>query len=217
MIDQDFLVTSVNPAYTKMTGHEAHERVGKLSPFESALKDDPIQHAHFRESLKTNGEWCGELWTTRKGGEKLAKRVAMSAIKNREGEITQYTALVSDITKRKEHEEQIHYQANFDQLTGLPNRNLFLDRLTLAVALGGRALRPVGLMFLDLDGFKLVNNTLGHDMGDLLLKEAANRLEDCVRTGDTVARLGVTNLPCSCPAWSIPRTPPSSPNASWTP
>ncbi|MDP6172702.1 MAG: DUF4147 domain-containing protein [Rhodospirillales bacterium] len=89
--------------------------------------------------------------------------------------------------------------------------------LALAVALGGRALRPVGLMFLDLDGFKLVNNTLGHDMGDLLLKEAANRLEDCVRTGDTVARLGVTNLPCSCPAWSIPRTPPSSPNASWTP
>ena len=101
-----------------------------------------------------------------------------------------YTALISDITKRKEDEEQIHYQANYDQLTGLPNRNLFLDRLTLAVALGGRALRPVGLMFLDLDGFKLVNDTLGHEMGDLLLREAALRLKFCVRGGDTVARLG---------------------------
>ena len=107
-----------------------------------------------------------------------------------DGTIQQYVGIVSDITQRKLDEEKIIYQANYDQLTGPPNRTLFMDRLTRRVLEGRRARTSVGLMFIDLDGFKAINDTLGHDAGDLLLKSTARRLEKCIREADTVARLG---------------------------
>ena len=106
------------------------------------------------------------------------------------GNPQQYVGIVADITQRKQDEEKIIYQANYDQLTGLPNRTLFMDRLTRRVLEGRRAKTSVGLMFIDLDGFKAINDTLGHDAGDVLLKSTARRLEKCVREADTVARLG---------------------------
>ena len=111
-------------------------------------------------------------------------------VRDEAGNIQRYVGIVSDITQRKLDEEKIIYQANYDQLTGLPNRTLFMDRLTRRVLEGRRAKTSVGLMFIDLDGFKAINDTLGHDAGDMLLVSTARRLEKCVREADTVARLG---------------------------
>ena len=136
----------------------------------------------------TQTEW--EQWCKNKAGKRYAARITMSVVRDPDGEIQQYAAIVSDITQRKVDEEKILYQANYDQLTGLANRTLFMDRLTRLVVESKRAKNNVGLMFIDLDGFKAINDTLGHDAGDLLLKGCARRLEKCVRESDTVARLG---------------------------
>ncbi|MCK5167627.1 MAG: EAL domain-containing protein, partial [Rhodospirillaceae bacterium] len=123
-------------------------------------------------------------------GEEYAERLSITAIIGNLGEVRQFAAVVADITKRKQDEERILYQANYDKLTGLPNRSLFIDRLNQSIPTMARSNKKLALLFIDLDGFKLVNDTLGHDYGDELLKEAAERLGHCVRTGDTVARLG---------------------------
>lgn len=142
------------------------------------------------EGVRKFGRWEGELWNRRKSGEDYAERLAVSSIADERGVIQQYVVVLSDITQRKLDEERIRYQANYDALTGLPNRALFLDRLNQAVSVSARSGQRVGLMFIDLDGFKLVNDTLGHDIGDRLLQEAGARLSSCVRSYDTVARLG---------------------------
>jgi len=126
----------------------------------------------------------------RKNGDEYAERISITAVTDMLKRIVQYIVVFSDITQRKLDEERIRYQANYDALTGLPNRALFMDRLTQALTQAGRSDQRLGLMFIDLDGFKLVNDTLGHDKGDELLVEASKRLMTCVRQGDTVARLG---------------------------
>ncbi len=131
-----------------------------------------------------------EQWSKNKRGKRYAARISIAAVKDDEGVVQQYVAMVADITKQKLDEEKITYQANYDQLTGLPNRTLFMDRLTRRVLEGKRSKTSVGLMFVDLDGFKAINDTLGHDAGDQLLVSASRRLEKCIREADTVARLG---------------------------
>ena len=142
------------------------------------------------EDLEKTGQIEWEQWCKNKAGERYAARQALSLIRGPEGEVQQYAAIVNDITERKLDEEQIRYQANYDQLTGLPNRALFMDRLSRLVIESRRTKTNIGLMFIDLDGFKAVNDTLGHDAGDELLKQTADRLNICVRESDTVARLG---------------------------
>lgn len=190
IIDPDFRIASVNPAFTAISGYDIEEIIGNYPINHTALSRGGAMFEDMWRGLEEHGQWDGEFWNVRKNGEEYAERLSVTAITNASGEVQQFAAIMSDITKRKQDEERILYQANYDSLTGLPNRSLFLDRLNQSLANMARADRSLGLLFIDLDGFKLVNDTLGHDIGDLLLKEAAKRLGTCVRTGDTVARLG---------------------------
>jgi len=181
-------VTKTNPAYRRVTSQEESEIVGK--PLTDLLNagtqgvEDVLPFAADGE----DAQW--EQWCKSKTGRRYAARISVSAVRDSAGVVQQYVAIVSDVTQRKLDEEKIIYQANYDQLTGLPNRTLFMDRLTRRVLEGKRAKTSVGLMFIDLDGFKAINDTMGHDAGDVLLKATARRLEKSVREADMVARLG---------------------------
>ncbi|MCA0199595.1 MAG: sensor domain-containing diguanylate cyclase [Proteobacteria bacterium] len=186
--DANGRVTKSNPAYRRVTNLEEAEIVGQ--PL-GAVLNHGAQGGDGALPIEENGEdaqW--EQWCKSKTGRRYAARISLSAVRDADGVVQQYIAIVSDVTQRKLDEEKIIYQANYDQLTGLPNRTLFMDRLTRRVLEGKRAKTSVGLMFIDLDGFKAINDTMGHDAGDLLLKSTARRLEKSVREADTVARLG---------------------------
>lgn len=181
-------VTKCNPAYRRVTNLEEAEVIGK--PLAAVLNSGAQAGdgaMPFDEGTQ-DAQW--EQWCKSKTGRRYAASFSVSAVRDASGVVQQYIAIVSDVTQRKLDEEKIVYQANYDQLTSLPNRTLFMDRLTRLVLEGRRAKTSVGLMFIDLDGFKAINDTLGHDSGDLLLKSTARRLEKCVREADTVARLG---------------------------
>jgi diguanylate cyclase (GGDEF)-like protein/PAS domain S-box-containing protein len=181
-------VTKMNPAYGRIVGAEAADIIGK--PMVDVLFFGANTSAGVLEALdgKDNAQW--EQWCKTRAGRRYAARISVTAVRDTAGNLQQYVGIIADITRRKLDEEKIIYQANYDQLTGLPNRTLFMDRLTRRVLEGRRAMTSVGLMFIDLDGFKSINDTFGHDAGDILLKSTARRLEKCVREADTVARLG---------------------------
>ena len=181
-------VTKTNSSFQRITGYGEAEVIGRS--LADVLFAESKVSATALDPLKTKrtAEW--EHWSKNKQGRRYAARVAVSVVRDRKDRIQQYAAILTDITQRKLDEEKILYQANYDQLTGLANRTLFLDRLSRLVMESKRARTNVGLMFIDLDGFKAINDTLGHDAGDLLLQGTARRLEKCVRETDTVARLG---------------------------
>ena len=189
IMDADFVVTSVNDAYCQISGLPESQILGTRPPFESLISKDMELYKRIWVALKSEHRWDGELWGE-KGGEQFALHIAITAIVDDFGTPSQYAAIINDITERKQDEERILHQANFDALTNLPNRALFVDRLEQSLLTMARAQHKLGLMFIDLDGFKLVNDTLGHDKGDDLLREAAVRISSCTRDGDTVARLG---------------------------
>ncbi|MBF0251746.1 MAG: EAL domain-containing protein [Alphaproteobacteria bacterium] len=209
VIDPDFTISSVNPAFTGITGYAPDEVVGRAPFRHPALSRDGNLFNEMWRGLEAHGRWDCEFWNVRKNGEEFAERLSVTAITNSEGDVQQFAAIISDITKRKQDEERILYQANYDSLTGLPNRSLFLDRLSQAIAGMERSPKKLGLLFIDLDGFKLVNDTLGHDTGDLLLQEAALRLGTCVRHGDTVARLGGDEFTIIMPNMDTPQNAPT--------
>lgn len=181
----------VNKAFSDTTGYAAEEVIGKTPAILKSGRQDADFYATFWTALQRDGEWRGEIWNQRKNGSVYAEWLNVSAVRNRRGDVEHYVAIFSDITERKEREEMITFQAFHDALTGLPNRLLFKDRLEQALAQAKRyKVRTPAVMFLDLDKFKQVNDTLGHDVGDYLLKEVANRLKRCVRSADTVARMG---------------------------
>jgi len=142
------------------------------------------------DSISRTGKWQGEIWDRRKNGEEYPKWLTISAVKDEQGVLTHYVGTHFDITERKKAEEKINELAFFDQLTGLPNRTLLMDRVKQAFVANSRSGSYGALLFIDLDNFKTINDTLGHDVGDTLLRLAAQRLKLCVREGDTVARLG---------------------------
>lgn len=181
-------ITKVNRAFTAITGFTEKEVFGQ--PIRSTLFFDDKIYRDTMTDLQKNGQVEWEQWCKNKSGDRYASRQALSLVRGPNGEVQQFAAILNDITERKLDEEQIRYQANYDQLTGIPNRALFMDRLARLVIESRRTKTNVGLMFIDLDGFKAVNDTLGHDAGDLLLKQTADRLNYCVRESDTVARLG---------------------------
>ena len=189
VLDPSFRITTVNPAFSSITGYSAQEMLGRPPRFLSGERQQNL-HESIWESIRKTGRWDHEQWSLRKNGEEYAERISITAVTDMLNRIVQYIVVFSDITQRKLDEERIRYQANYDALTGLPNRALFMDRLTQALNQAARGEQRLGLMFIDLDGFKLVNDTLGHDKGDELLVEASKRLLTCVRQGDTVARLG---------------------------
>jgi diguanylate cyclase (GGDEF)-like protein len=142
------------------------------------------------DHVSQSGNWEGEIWNRRKNGEVYPELLAITAVKRADGIITNYVATFSDISERKEADKRIEQLAFYDPLTGLPNRRMLVDRLTQALAVSSRNGMEGALLFLDLDHFKTINDTLGHHVGDLLLQQVGQRLSFCVREGDTVARLG---------------------------
>ena len=188
--DPDNAIIAVNPAFERTTGYTTAEVIGHNPRMLGSGRHDQYFFQAMWDSINSNGHWQGELWGRKKDGELYAKFLTINTILNRDDSVHRYVALFSDITERKKSEELIWQQANFDTLTGLPNRRMFHDRLEQEIKKAHRAGQPMALMFLDLDRFKEINDTLGHDVGDILLKEASRRLSSCVRESDTVARLG---------------------------
>ncbi|MCF8197484.1 MAG: EAL domain-containing protein [Sulfuritalea sp.] len=188
--DANSVILRVNWAFTETTGYSAEEVVGQTPRLLKSGRHDAEFYRVMWESIKRTGGWQGEIWDRRKDGEIYPKLLTISAVKGADGVVTHYIGTHFDITERKQAEDKIRELAFFDQLTGLPNRTLLLDRLRQAMAASSRSGNYGALLFIDLDNFKTLNDTLGHDMGDLLLLQVARRLTLCVRDGDTVARLG---------------------------
>jgi diguanylate cyclase (GGDEF)-like protein/PAS domain S-box-containing protein len=188
--DANNLIIATNPAFTTITGYTQEEVMGKDPRILKSDYHDLVFYQSMWKEINTNGYWQGEIWDKRKNGEIYPKWLTINTVINEDGAIQQRVAMFTDITQRREAETLIWRQANFDLLTKLPNRQMFHDRLEQHIKKANRAVRPLALMFLDLDRFKEVNDTLGHDIGDALLMDAAQRLISCVRDTDTVARLG---------------------------
>ncbi|MFZ3220345.1 MAG: EAL domain-containing protein [Rhodoferax sp.] len=184
------IILRVNPAFTAITGYGPDETSGKSLNFLNSGRHDAAFYADMWASVHATGVWHGEVWNRRKNGEIYPDWRTITAVKDEQGTITHYVNSFTDITQRKATEEEINKLAFYDPLTGLPNRRLLLDRLRQALAVSSRSGRLGALQFIDLDNFKTLNDTLGHDMGDRLLLQVAERLTGCMRQGDTVARLG---------------------------
>jgi diguanylate cyclase (GGDEF)-like protein/PAS domain S-box-containing protein len=188
--DRDGIIEYINPWFTKITGYTSGEIVGKTPNILKSSQTHPDTHRRLWDTLLSGKEWHGELHNTKKNGELYWCLEAISPLKNEAGEVTHFVAITEDISERKQTEQTIHHLAFHDALTGLPNRRLFRDRLNQAVAAGQRNKVAFALMLLDLDDFKKVNDTLGHDAGDELLKIIGERLNASIRKGDTLARMG---------------------------
>jgi diguanylate cyclase (GGDEF)-like protein/PAS domain S-box-containing protein len=183
-------IVRINPAFSAITGYSQREAVGKNASLVKSGRHDALFYERMWRELVEPGRWEGEIWNRRKSGEIYPEWLSIVAVRDRHGEVEQYVAVFSDITQRKRDEEFIRYQATHDALTGLPNRTLFMDRLTRVLAHASRTGCTTALLFIDLDGFKAVNDTSGHEAGDALLCATAERIAQCVREEDTVARLG---------------------------
>jgi len=188
--DADNHIVAANPAFTRLTGYELNDVIGKNPSVFSSGRHGPDFYQTMWNELDHTGQWQGEIWDRRKNGEIHAKYLTINTIPNADGSVYRRVALFLDITAQKQSEEFIWHQANFDTLTQLPNRSMFHDRLEQDIRKAQRTNLALALLFIDLDLFKEVNDTLGHHIGDLLLVEAAKRITACVRDMDTVARLG---------------------------
>ncbi|HJV74634.1 MAG TPA: EAL domain-containing protein [Noviherbaspirillum sp.] len=188
--DPDGVIIDVNPAFTRITGYTRDEVIGRNPKVLQSGRQNQAFYEDMWKALLSTGHWEGEIWNRRKNGEVYAEWLVINTSYKADGSAFRRMAIFSDITERKKFNDLIWQQANFDSLTGLPNRHMFRDRLEQEIRKSHRAGLPLALMFIDLDRFKEVNDTLGHAVGDNLLKEAAQRLTSCVRESDTVARLG---------------------------
>ena len=186
----DGTIVDVNAAFTRISGYARDEVLGRNPRLLSSGRQDNAFYAALWQCLTEQGHWSGELWNRRKNGELYAELQNISAVRDEKGQITQYVALCSDITRRKAQEAQLEHMAHYDTLTGLPNRALQADRLRQAMAQAVRRGLHLALVYIDLDGFKLVNDTLGHAAGDFLLITLAQRMKQALRDGDTLARIG---------------------------
>ncbi|PKO62377.1 MAG: hypothetical protein CVU24_04425 [Betaproteobacteria bacterium HGW-Betaproteobacteria-18] len=184
-------IISVNPAFTIITGYKPGEVIGRDPKLLASGTHSVKFYQDMWNQLATSGNWHGEICNRRKSGELYMEWLSIKQVRNEQGAPTHYVAVFSDISERKASEVRLQQLAHFDVLTGLPNRALFSDRLCQAIAKARRDKTGLALMFIDLDKFKPVNDQLGHQVGDLLLKDVARRLSDCVRReSDTVARIG---------------------------
>ena len=188
--DATGMILRVNRAFTEITGYAAEEVVGKNPRMLKSERHDAEFYRAMWQRIAQSGSWQGELWDRRKNGEEYPELLTISAVTDSNGVVTHYVGAHLDITERKKAEEQIKAMAFYDQLTGLPNRTLLMDRLGHAMTLCARNNKHGALMFIDLDHFKAVNDSLGHDAGDMLLQQVAQRLLHCIRACDTAARLG---------------------------
>jgi diguanylate cyclase (GGDEF)-like protein/PAS domain S-box-containing protein len=192
MIVTDHLgvIMTVNPAFTRLTGYALNEVIGKTPSILKSGYHPPEFYRAIWDKINITGCWKGEIWNRRKNGEVYAEWLSINTIFNSDHSVYRRVALFSDITDQKESEHLIWLHANFDALTGLPNRSMFQDRLQQCIKKSHYTNSSLMLLFVGLDRFKEVNETLGHQVGDSLLKEVAKRLQNCLRESDTLARLG---------------------------
>ena len=188
--DQQEVIIRVNRVFTKITGYSAEDVIGKNLNMIKLDNDDEGFYPRMQETLHRDNYWQGEIWNRRKNGEIYPEWMTITAVVGKDSEITNYIIAFFDITERKQAEEKIHSLAFYDPLCMLPNRRLLFDRLHQAVPASTRNKTCAGLLFIDLDNFKILNDTRGHDVGDLLLIEVGQRLRTCIRESDTLARLG---------------------------
>ena len=188
--DAQGVIQRVNQAFVECTGYSAEEAVGQTPRLLNSGRHDQAFYDAMWRGIREGGRWQGEIWNRRKSGEVYPEWLTITAVRDAEGRITNFVGMFQDITARKLAEDEIRSLAFYDPLTQLPNRRLLMDRLRQGVAAAARSGAYGALLFIDLDNFKLLNDTLGHDMGDLLLREVARRLRNCVREADTVARMG---------------------------
>ena len=189
--DPDNVIMAVNPAFKKITGYEDEDVLGKNPKILSSGQQDKSFYQKMWQSIKELGHWEGEIWNRRKNGEFFPEWLTITVVRDENQELIYHVALFSDITSRKQNEQRLYRLAHYDALTELPNRILLEDRLEQAI-LQAQAQKniAVSVLFIDLDRFKVVNDTLGHYVGDILLQHVAGRMQACVRGTDTVARLG---------------------------
>ena len=188
--DTNGVILRVNRVFAETTGYTAEEAVGQLPRLLKSNRHNADFYRAMRETLDRTGAWQGEIWGRRKNGEVYPNWLTITAVKGNDGVATHYVGVYNDITERKTAAEEIQRLAFYDPLTGLPNRRLLMDRLQQALTSSARSGREGAMLFIDLDNFKTLNDTLGHDIGDLLLQQVAQRLKGCMRGGDTLARLG---------------------------
>ncbi|OOZ75253.1 hypothetical protein BOW49_00505 [Solemya velum gill symbiont] len=188
--DEQKRILQVNHAFIKMSGYSEAEILGRTPRMFKSGRHDGVFYKEMWETISQNGYWHGEIWDKRKNGDIFPKWLSITAVANSDGKVTHYVGVHTDITERKNAEQKIESLAFFDQLTGLPNRTLLLDRLKQLIAVSMRNSQYSAMLMIDLDHFKNLNDTLGHDKGDIFLAQVARRLEDCTRAIDTVARLG---------------------------
>jgi len=194
--DADQRIITVNAAFTKISGYSEKEVIGKTPHVISSNRHDKAFYKDMWRSINTAGEWQGEIWNKRKNGDVYPEWLSISRLNNKKDEANGYIGIFSDITKLVEAQKTIQQQINFDSLTQLPNRQLFFDRLQQAMTQAKRQNKLIGVMFIDLDGFKVINDSLGHSQGDIVLQQIAERMLDVSRETDTFARFGGDEFTC---------------------
>lgn len=205
----DGAIIDVNDAFSEITGYSRAEVLGRNPRLLSSGLHDSDFFAAMWQGLAEKDHWDGEVWNRRKNGDAYAQMLTISTVRDSKGAITQYVALFSDITPLKDYERELKRIAHYDALTGLPNRILFADRLQQAMVQTLRREQQLVVVYLDIDGFKAVNDRYGHEVGDQLLVALADRMKQTLREGDTLARLGGDEfvailLDLSDPSTSIP-------------
>ena len=199
------IIQFANPAFLQTAGYELEEVFGMMISMLKSDKQDDYFYQTMWSLLKETGHWKGEIWNKRKNGEVHPEWLVVNAIKNDFGQVTLYSGIYRDLLERMKYEEQIKYQAYHDGLTGLPNRRSFYEKMHESILMAKRYQHIVAIMFVDLDGFKSVNDNFGHDIGDLLLKETGKRLQACVRETDIVARMGGDEFTLILPKIAVKR------------
>jgi len=203
--DTKGIIQSVNPAFLANAGYRREEVIGRTPRFLRSGHHPRSFYDALWDELEQRGQWQGEIWNRRKSGEVYPEWLSVNALRDSEGHVTHYIGIYSDISTHHEVQQRLHHLAYYDGLTSLPNRELFSDRLGLALAQARRERHAVAVMFLDLDRFKNINDSLGHSVGDRLLKAVANRLRRTIREGDTIARIGGDEFTVILPALDVPQ------------
>jgi len=188
--DAEQRIIEINPAFTRITGYSREDVIGQTPRLLASGRQDAAFYASMWTEIVTTGQWRGEIWNRHKDGHVYPEDLSIVAIKDRDDKLIRYVGVFGDISQIKAQQEKLQHLAHYDALTGLPNRALLTDRMRVALAQAERSGERLAVCYLDLDGFKLVNDTWGHVTGDRLLEQIAERLRGAVRGGDTVARMG---------------------------
>lgn len=198
------IIRSVNPAFEKTTGYTASEAIGNTPAMLKSGHHDRDFYRNMWDSLNKNGQWQGEIWNRHKSGEIYPEWLSISTVKDSQQRVINYVGIFSDAHTQEYVLERLQYLAYYDGLTGLPNRRLFLDRLSVSLSHARRDRQMMAVVFIDLDQFKQINDTLGHKVGDAVLVGVAERMKGCLREGDTLTRLGGDEFTAILPVISHP-------------